>query len=704
MEKIKTYNIFFVFKVLSFAFLCCFFSTKVFSQEPIETNKEEIEQKIENLTENTEAELDYSDLVEGIEYLKKHPINLNNTNTEELSQLFFLNSVQISNLLLHIKKNGKLLSLYELQSVDGFSLEVIYSILPYVFVANDVNNRHFNFKELFQYGNSELFLRYQRVLQDQLGYSSITDSALAASPNSRYLGTPEKLFLKYRFKYYDNISFGITGEKDAGEQFFKGAQKNGFDFYSVHLFLKNFGVVKALAVGDYQLQFGQGLTLWSGMGFGKSSDAIGIRKSGQGIKPFTSTDENLFMRGIATTIGIKNFNVSAFYSKHKIDANISAYDSLNNEAMMISSVQETGLHSTPNEVADRDAIGISLYGAHLGYTNKKLNIGATAYKTVFDTELKRDVQLYNQFEFQGKENLNFGIDYSYIIRNFNIFGEVSRSENGGMAYLNGIMMSLDARLSVSVLHRKYEKDYQSIYSSGFAEGSSIANEEGLYLGFVAKPFRAWTLTAYCDNFASAWMKFRTDAPSKGIDYLVQLNYKPTKKIEMYFKFKQETKQLNSSENSYISFLDNTLKQTYRFNLVFPLSEAFSFKSRVEFSSYKVGDGPTYHGYLAYENISYKLMKSPITISLMYAIFDTDNYDTRIYAFENDVLYGYSSPAYYYKGSRINCVLKYRLSRSIDVWLKYGQTIYSNKNVVSSGLTEINGNTKSEIKAQIRFRF
>jgi hypothetical protein len=89
---------------------------------------------------------------------------------------------------------------------------------------------------------------------------------------------------------------------------------------------------------------------------------------------------------------------------------------------------------------------------------------------------------------------------------------------------------------------------------------------------------------------------------------------------------------------------------------------------------------------------------------MYAIFDTDNYDTRIYAFENDVLYGYSSPAYYYKGSRINCVVKYRISRSIDVWVKYGQTFYSNKNVVSSGLTQINGNSKSEVKLQVRFKF
>ncbi|MEZ4759397.1 MAG: hypothetical protein R2810_06365 [Flavobacteriales bacterium] len=55
--------------------------------------------------------------------------------------------------------------------------------------------------------------------------------------NSRlYLGPSYKLYTRYRFRYRQNISFGITAEKDEGEEFFTGAQPDGFDFYSAHLF------------------------------------------------------------------------------------------------------------------------------------------------------------------------------------------------------------------------------------------------------------------------------------------------------------------------------------------------------------------------------------------------------------------------------------------------------------------------------------
>ena len=98
-------------------------------------------------------------------------------------------------------------------------------------------------------------------------------------------------------------------EKDPGEEFFTGSKKQGFDFYSGHFFMKNFGVLKALAVGDYQAQFGQGLTFWSGLAFGKSADAIGIKRNAVGLRPYTSVDENRFLRGVATTVGFKNFEI-----------------------------------------------------------------------------------------------------------------------------------------------------------------------------------------------------------------------------------------------------------------------------------------------------------------------------------------------------------------------------------------------------------
>lgn len=684
-------------------------SLSAFAQTPTDTNNvdekddDNIYQKIESIAEKTDTELDFLDLLNQLKIYQEHPLNLNFATAEELKQLIFLNDIQIHNLLEHIRKNGKLMTVYELQTIDGFTSDVIYKILPYIYVSDNISQPHFSFKEMCNYGNNQVIFRYQRVLEEQAGFLSITDSIRNINPNSRYLGSPEKLYLKYDFNYYNNINWGITAEKDAGEEFFKGTQKNGFDFYSAHLCIRNMGFVKTLAIGDYNVLFGQGLTLWSGMGFGKSSDVIDIKKNTIGITPFTSIEENKFMRGIATTIGTKHLEWSLFYSSHKIDGNILIYDSLNNKTSLISSLQETGIHSTPNELSDKHSVNETLFGGYFTYKNQQLTIGTTAYKTLFSAELQRDTQPYNQFQFEGKENINVGIDYSYSLRNSNFFGEVSRSNNGTIAYINGMLICLDPKFSLSFLHRNYPKNYQNIFCNAFAENSTIANEKALYIGFVAKPHYLWTLTTYADNFTFPYMKYRTDAPSRGNDYLIQLDYKPSKKIEMYLRYREESKQINNSGNNVINYLDNTLKQNIRFNMTYPISQAFNMKNRVEFSNYKIGENAIQYGYLIYQDVSYKKLNSPFTFSFRYAIFYSDTYDSRLYAFENDMLCSYSIPSFYYKGSRTYLLLHYRINHYIDLWLRYAQTYYSNKNGIGAGLTQINDNTRSEIKTQIRIK-
>lgn len=50
------------------------------------------------------------------------------------------------------------------------------------------------------------------------------------------------------------------------------------------------------------------------------------------------------------------------------------------------------------------------------------------------------------------------------------------------------------------------------------------------------------------------------------------------------------------------------------------------------------------------------------------------------------------------------MLKYEISENIDFWLRLSQTYYSNKTTISNGTTKIDGNTYSEIKAQLKIRF
>lgn len=73
-----------------------------------------------------------------------------------------------------------------------------------------------------------------------------------------YEGQPYRLYGRYRFNYKDRINLQLSAEKDAGEGFFYGTRKQGFDLYSGHLMVSNLGWLKNAVVGRYRLQFGQG--------------------------------------------------------------------------------------------------------------------------------------------------------------------------------------------------------------------------------------------------------------------------------------------------------------------------------------------------------------------------------------------------------------------------------------------------------------
>jgi len=692
-----------------------------FAQDTIDNS---IEQKLENIAEDMQSEdQDYTNLIEALNYFRKHPINLNSTNKEELQQLTLLDELQIQNLLEHISKSGKLISIYELQSIDGFDPQTIRKILPYVKVADITEQPHATLKEILEHGDHEIVLRESQVLEQQKGFSPIDSAGIVKNPNSRYIGSPQKLFARYRFTFGTNVSFGITGEKDPGELFFKknqkfnypgynsllnGKQKNGFDFYSAHLFIRNIGFAKAIAIGDYQAGFGQGLTMWSGLSYRKGSDAVNIKKYASGIRPYTSTNENMFMRGAAATVGNNALQFTGFFSRKKIDANVITQDTVNvDEAGTVSSLQTTGLHTTPSEIADKDAITQTVIGGNTSYKKRKFSIGITGLHTILSASFQPNLQTYNQFDFTGKQLSNAGIDYSFLLHNFNFFGEASMSDNGGYAFLNCCIVSLDPKLSISILHRNIQRNYQNLFANAFTESSAPpSNEQGLYMGITVKPTNLITLNAFYDHFIFPWLKYQVTAPSYGTDILAQLDYTPNKRFNTYIRLRRKDKFTNSSLQNTIDFIVPYAQTNYRWNMSYQVLTSLTLHNRVELIVIDTPSKPKENGYLIYQDVAYKIPQfKSCVFTFRYALFDTKNYDTRIYAMEQDVPGSYSIPSYYDKGSRVYLMMSVNITRNIQLWLRYSQTYYANQNVISAGtLNEIDGHKKSEVKAELKMRF
>lgn len=674
--------------------------------QELELKKQKIiEDRIDFLVnKNQSGNADYTSLFEQLEFYYHQPIQLNSTTKDELSDLGLLSDIQINNLLEHIEKYGKLLLFEELQSVEAFDIHTIRQIHPFVIVGTDADQRQFNLSSILKESTSQLFLRYSRVLEKQKGFAAINESELKENPNSRYLGNADKIYTRYKLNYSNYISLGFTAEKDAGEEFFRGNNKKGFDFYSAHLFLRKIGHIKQLAIGDFQAQFGQGLTFGSGLGLGISNKVQSVRKNSPGLSPYTSVQEDQFLRGSGICIERKNWEITFFYSSKKVDANISESEE-NTDELIISSLPIHGYHRTKSEIENKNIVYDQHLGLHLAYGKRNYSVGLTAVQNKLKAKLENQSRSYKKFGHLSGHNSNVGLDYSYIYKNINFFGEFSHSINYGLAYINSALLILHPNLSLSIQNRNYQKDYRPIQSNANGENTDNSNEKGTFLGLNAKLNSKIFLSASVDHFSFPWLKFRTDAPSYGFRQLLQLNYEAGDDLSAYLRYKKRSKgENNSSISEGMNELSQEITQNYRLHLSYRAGGSLILKSRIEYMLYQKGENQREKGILLYQDIQFKKMNCPISLSVRYAIFDTDSYDSRIYAYENDVLYAFSIPAYSGKASRFYLLAKYHIHRGIDFWIRYAQTYYADREKIGSGKDQIAGNEKSEIKAMLRFKF
>jgi hypothetical protein len=699
-----------------------FVSTKLTAQDSIlsENSSSAVQQQLEAIAENSETEEnDYTNYLEVLHYRASHPLNLNKATVDQLQQLGLLNDIQINNLLEHIHKYGVLVSIYELQIINGFTMECIQKLLPYVYVSYDESSPPVSLKKIITKGQHMYSFRYGRVIEQQKGFTNIDSASLIKSPNSRYIGSPDKLYTRYNYTYNDKISWGITAEKDQGELFLKknqrfsypwynaklnNNQQNGFDFYSAHIYLQNMRFIKTLAMGDYQATFGQGLTLWNGYALNKSYNTISGKRTASGIRPYKSVNENNFFRGIATTLSHKHTSFSVFISHKKVDGNIS--DTLPDGTITISSLQQTGYHSTPSEIYDKRSVTQTIAGGNMTYKTNRLSLGATALNYQLHNRFIADKKVYNKFDFSSNQNFNAGIDYNYVFKNFNFFGEQAISQNGAMAFVNGLLVSLDERIQLSLIHRNYQRNYQNSLSNAFRQNTQAQNEKGLYTGISVSLSPKIMFYCYFDRFEFPWLKYNVDAPSKGYEFLIQTDFIPSKKLSAYIRYKKSNTMENSiNDDESMNYIIAAIRHNYRFNISYSIMPSVKLKNRIEYVSYQTDESKSTQGYMMYQDIHFHKPTKPLSLILRYALFQTDNYDTRIYAYENDVAGYYSIPSYAYRGTRFYIIVNYALNRHIELWLRYSQTFYDDRNIISEGsLNQIEGNQKSEVRAQITCKF
>jgi opacity protein-like surface antigen len=663
---------------------------------------------LEELIEDTEDDEFVDDTYNEVLYsILEYKLNINFATREQMEALDLLSSIQIQNIIFYRDKFGFFKSPYELLGIEELTYAEIQRILPY-FTFSSSPSLVKPLKEQFQEGKHSIFLRYTQVLEEKAGFS-VPDTSSDGSLSSRYLGIEPRLYFRYRFQYSTDLSIGITAEQDSGEPFQHPNQKMGLDYLSGHLFLKNRGVIKKLVVGDYAVNLGQGLFMQQSFGTRKSSFVTSVKKKKNAFKPHTSANEAIFSRGAAIELQVApKWSIMGFGSYRKVDANTvfnEEIEGLEDEPINVSSLQISGLHRTESELTDKGANDLWSTGGSVSFDSRNIRLSANAAYFKLKIPLVKADAVYNKYDFQGRQLINASLDYEYLKRNMSLYGEIAISDNGGWGMINGANFNLLSDIKLTIAHRYYAKDFQTFYGNAFGESTRPVNENGVYVGFKFSPFKYAEWSSYIDIYQHPWLKFGIDAPSKGIDIVSKFDYRPKRWISMYVRVKYERKDENAPENATaIDYLVPTTRGGIRFHFQYNPNSNVSLKSRVEFAWYNDGVNPRSKGILAYQDISYTFNKFPMSLHARYALFQTDTYDSRMYAYENDLLYVVSIPAYYGRGSRYYLSAKIDVHRHIDFWIKWSQTIFTDRDIISSGLEEIDNNTRSEIKLQVRFRF
>jgi len=594
-------------------------------------------------------------------------LDLNRASAVGLIEPGIISPALIEALIEYRDKLGPFLNDYELQAIPGWELDDIRKLLQYARVPTGIDTRQQRLSEGFLSGENDLILRWGT------SGSSNTDRYGKALDNE---GLPFTRALRYRHTFDGRLSYGFTAESDPGEALFRNSNRQGFDFYSAHLCIRQMSPrVRSLVLGDYSARFGQGLLLQSGFAPGKSAETAMMVRNGRKINQYTAFGEALFFRGAGAALACgKRTELTVFYSSRQRDANTKVLYSPDSNRMetVFTSFQTSGLHRDSSEVADERTVMEQTGGLSVTHSGKSGQISVNTLHIMFDKSWEPAPATYRLYAFRGRYLGAGSADYQWRYRNFFLFGETAVSGNGGVSSLNGAIASVHKNATLTVLHRQLGTRYQSVYAAPFAEVSGASNENGLFLGADVRWTRRWQINAYADVWRHPWLRYGVNAPSYGHEYLARVQWQKGKVLTASAWWQSETKQMNNPEEGEAGLV-SVRRDRFRIHAIGKISMSLESRSRVEWSWYRPETGGTARGFMAYQEFVFRPVESAISGSFRYTVFDTDSYDSRIYTYENDLFSAVSIPAFSGSGSRMFINLKWRLGERFRLEGRFEET-------------------------------
>lgn len=632
----------------------------------------------------------YTDL----SYLAEHPIDLNTASQDDLRKLPFLTDAQVDSILSYRRRYQHFTTIYELKTIEALDWFTCRRIAPFVCV-----NRHgperpaITLANLLHHGVSEWIVKYSQTVEQKRGYTPAPDSTAR-----RYLGEPFSHTVRFAYTFDDRLQAGFAAEKDAGEPFANTFHK-GYDYYSAHLVLKDFGHLRTLAVGDFKATFGQGLVVSHDYAPARGTLTPEPEYRNNGFRRHYSTDEQQFFRGLAATLALSHWQLSLFGSSRKVDATT--------DGRTIASFKTNGLHRTRTERRSRHTVSLRAMGGNLRYARSRMHIGLTALAYDFGGQrVDPPPTLYNHYDFRGRSNVDLGLDYMIKNDRLKLFGETALSTaSGATATLAALQWTPTSEATATLLYRNYSPRYHALFASAFARTARVRNEEGLYLGLALTPAPGWQFTGHADVFRHPWMKSRVSAPSIGNEYVVRIDWiDPRETVACYVRFRSQRREADL-RTGHEAALRPIVRRRLRAQLTLAPTLDWALRTALDFSLHQPDSAPAAHGRMISEAISWRPKRLPLRAELFAALFLTDGFAARIYSYEKNLLYTFATPSLYGRGLRLSGLLYWRpAGRRLTLSTKIGWTHLFTGDSIGSGLETIRGRNRTDLYAMLRWTF
>jgi hypothetical protein len=610
--------------------------------------------------------------------------NINTLEADELLSYKLISPMQAAEISSYKQKNGDILSPYELVYISTFTEEDILRLTAILsFGAQEDKGRGL---KQYTWGRHETLWQYNRILESKEGYRDDT-----------YQGQPGKAYIRYRYKYGQDLSMGITAEKDPGEAFFSGDNKEGFDYYSMHFFVQPERYLSAVALGDYQVTLGQGLICGQGIWGSKNAATISNRNANQGFKPYGSAMEYGFMRGAALESTYKNIRVGAFASYQNIDATVDTAGS-----PFISSLSATGLHRTESEMKKKNAANEFITGGYVEGRFGTMKLNLNGIYTKYEYPVQRSTLLYDLYDPDGSEFANMSMGYMYQLKKFTFFGELAYSSSEAWAQLHSMVFYPSEAVGLSLLYRNYDKEYLAIHGYAFGETTTVQNQEGYYFGLEWLPFKYTQVNFYADFFKFPWLRYGEKAPTDGSEFFTDISFAPKRHIRFETRFKYEEKSVTESVDKYADLVYGRLLK-WRIQGTFDYTPDWSGQARLAYNQFDQ-DSASYNGWLLYYEHFYEPEDGSISMSVRMNIFDVEDYLARIYTYERDVLYSFSVPSFQDTGIRYYFNVKWDVLENLTVYARIDRTEYLHRKDVGSGNELVNEPYRTGIHTKVKWTF